>query len=52
MGNKTLSAFLWMVPFSVMIVGFYNTFNQWANRKAYHKWMATSRLAESGTSSG
>lgn len=51
-GSDELGRFLWYVPISVFAVGLFNSFNQWANRKAYHRWMAISKVSESGTSSG
>jgi len=51
-GNNDLAQFLWYVPLSVFAVGLFNTFNNWANRKAYTRNMAMSKIAESGSSSG
>ena len=50
-GSDELGRFLWYVPISVLAVGVFNSFNQWANRNAYHKHMAASKISESGTTS-
>lgn len=50
--SDELGRFLWYVPISVLAIGFFNSFNQWANRNAYHRHMAYSKITESGTSSG
>lgn len=51
-GNDELGRFLWYVPLSVLFVGVYNSFNQWANRNAYHRWMSVSKVTQSGTMAG
>jgi O-antigen/teichoic acid export membrane protein len=51
-GSDELGKFLWYVPVSVLSVGAFNSFNQWANRNAYHKWMSVSKVTQSGTTSG
>ena len=51
-GNDELGIFLWYVPLSVLFVGVFNSFNQWANRNAYHKWMSLAKVTQSGTTSG
>ncbi|NPD83306.1 oligosaccharide flippase family protein [Lentimicrobium sp. L6] len=50
--SDELGRFLWYVPISVLAVGVFNSFNQWANRNAYHNYMAASKVSESGTTSG
>lgn len=50
--SDELDRFLWYVPISVLAVGVFNSFNQWANRNAYHGYMAASKISESGTTSG
>jgi len=50
--SDELGRFLWYVPISVLAVGVFNSFNHWANRNAYHQYMAASKISESGTTSG
>ncbi len=51
-GNDELGRFLWYVPLSVLFAGVFNSFNQWANRNAYHRWMSVSKVTQSGTMAG
>ena len=51
-GNDELGRFLWYVPLSVLFAGVFNSFNQWANRNAYYRWMSVSKVTQSGTMAG
>ena len=51
-GSDELGQFLWYVPLSVLFVGAFNSFNQWANRNAYHRWMSAAKVTQSGANSG
>ena len=49
--SDVLGQFLWYVPISVFAIGVFSTLNQWTNRQGHHKWMAASRITQSGTNS-
>ncbi len=51
-GNDELGRFLWYIPISVFSAGVFKSFNQWANRSAYHSWMSVAKITQSGTMSG
>jgi O-antigen/teichoic acid export membrane protein len=46
-GEPSLSAWLFWVPLSVLLVGVYQSLNYWSNRKGYYKRLAVSRTLQS-----
>lgn len=51
LGDPYLSKWLFWVPASVLLVGFYQSLNYWSNRKGQYKRLAVSRTFQSGGSS-
>lgn len=51
LGEPAISAWLYWVPISVLLVGLYQSLNYWNNRKAHYKRLAISRTFQSGASS-
>jgi len=50
LGNKDISNWLYFIPVSVLLTGFYQSFNYWSNRKKQYKRLATSRVVQSTSS--
>ncbi|HIP13910.1 MAG TPA: hypothetical protein EYG74_00290, partial [Sulfurimonas autotrophica] len=49
LGNASLSNWLYVIPFSVLFTGLYQSFNYWNNRKKAYKRLAVSRVTQSAT---
>jgi len=49
LGNSEISSWLYFIPLTVLLTGIYQSFNYWSNRKKQYKRLATSRVAQSGT---
>lgn len=47
LGNPEISPWLYMVPFSILFMGFYNTLNFWLNRHKRYSTMSKNRVAQS-----
>ena len=47
LGNKDISKWLYWVPFSVLLTGFYQAFNYWSSRKKQFERLAVSRISQS-----
>jgi len=53
LGNPEISRWLYLIPFSVLSMGAYNTFNYWLNRKKRFNSMSTNRIMQGSiTASG
>lgn len=53
LGNKQINSFLYLVPISILIAGFFQTFNYWGNRKKQYKRLASCKIFQtSGTAVG
>lgn len=53
LGNSEISGWLYLIPFSVLSMGVYNTLNYWLNRKKNFTTMSTNRIMQgSVTASG
>lgn len=53
LGNPEISGWLYLIPFSVLSMGAYNTFNYWLNRQTRFKAMGANRIMQgSVTASG
>jgi len=50
-GHPEVQSWLYLVPFTTLIVGCYYALNFWANRRSRYKHMAISRVVQSGASS-
>ncbi len=51
LGEKSLGKFLYFIPLSVFLIGCYQTFNYWLNRKKQYKTLSTNKVIQSLTSS-
>ncbi|PUE67495.1 lipopolysaccharide biosynthesis protein [Arcobacter lacus] len=54
LGKNSLGHFLYLIPFSVFLIGCYQTFNYWLNRKKQYKTLSMNKVTQSltnGTSS-
>jgi O-antigen/teichoic acid export membrane protein len=49
MGDAALAPWLYWVPASTLLLGLYQSFNYWSNRKAQYKRLVISRTAQSGS---
>ena len=49
LGNKDASAWLMLIPASIVITGIYRTMLNWANRQKHYKSMATVKVAQTGS---
>ncbi len=49
LGNPEISNWLYFIPITVLLTGFYQSFNYWSNRKKQYKRLATNRVMQSGT---
>ncbi len=49
LGNPEISNWLYFIPITVLLTGFYQSFNYWSNRKKQYKRLATNRVMRSGT---
>ncbi len=47
--QKELLNFIYLIPLSVLLMGIYQIFNYWSNRKKYYKIMAINRTTQSLT---
>lgn len=52
LGNPEIEPWLYLLPVSVLVTGWYQAFNYWANRKKKYGRMSTNRVLQTGTSSG
>lgn len=50
LGHPEVRSWLYLVPFSTLILGCYYALNFWANRRSRYKSMAISRVVQSGAS--
>ncbi len=48
-GFAEAAQWLYLVPFTTLILGFYHALNFWANRRSRYKTMATSRIVQSAS---
>lgn len=44
--NPEISNWLYLIPLSVLLTGFYQSFNYWTNRKKNYKRLASNRVAQ------
>lgn len=51
LGANSLGNFLYLIPFSVFLIGSYQTFNYWLNRKKQYKTLSTNKIIQSLTNS-
>lgn len=49
LNNKQIGIWLYFIPFSVFLMGIYQTISFWLNRHMYYKDIATTRVIQSGT---
>ena len=49
LGNSEISMWLYLIPVSVLLSGLYKSFYYWNNRKKQYKYLATSKVIQSGT---
>lgn len=42
-----ISTWLYLIPITVLMTGFYNTFNYWSNKKKHYKRLSSSRVLQS-----
>ena len=49
---RVLSDWLYFVPFSILVMGLFNSISFWFNRKSYYKKMATSKVLNTAGMSG
>lgn len=49
LGSQEISQWLYLLPFSILLVGFYNSFTYWINRKKKYKKMAQNKVIQSGS---
>jgi lipopolysaccharide exporter len=49
LGSQEISRWLYLVPCSILLVGFYNSFTYWINRKKKYKKMAQNKVIQSGS---
>jgi len=52
LGNKEIGHWLYLIPVSVFLTGFYQVFNYWNNRKSRYKLLARNRVGKSLCLSG
>ncbi len=52
LGSKELSTWLYLIPFSVMLTGVYQSINYWNSRKKFYKRVAQSNVVQSSTIAG
>lgn len=52
LNNKEISNWLYLVPFSILIIGLFNSFNYWFNRNKNYKILAKIKVTQSFTNSG
>jgi len=46
LGNPQISNWLFFLPLSILIVGVYQSFNYWSNRKSHYKAMSISKVLQ------
>jgi O-antigen/teichoic acid export membrane protein len=51
LGNKNINNWLYFVPITILLSGFYQTFNYWFNRNKNYKALAKSRVIQTSTTS-
>jgi len=51
LGNKKINNWLYFVPITILLSGFYQTFNYWFNRNKNYKTLAKSRVVQTSTTS-
>ena len=44
---KSIGNFIYLIPFSILLSGLYQSFNYWANRKEYFRTMSSSQVLQS-----
>jgi len=52
LNNKEISKWLYLIPFSILLTGFFNSFNYYYNREKNYKLLATTKVSQSFTNSG
>jgi len=50
--NRSISNWLYLIPVTILIAGFYRTLNYWSNRKKRYKILSFSRVSQSTTTAG
>jgi O-antigen/teichoic acid export membrane protein len=49
LNNQEISAWLYLIPISVLLTGIYQSFNYWSNRKKKYRRLATNKVVQSTT---
>jgi len=49
LGNQEISRWIYLVPGSILLIGFYNSLTYWTNRKKSYKKMAQNKVIQSGS---
>jgi O-antigen/teichoic acid export membrane protein len=52
LGNEDIADWLYFIPLSLLLVGFYQTFTYWINRRREYKKLSISRISQSTTTAG
>ena len=52
LSDENISNWLYLIPFSILIVGLFNSFNLWFNRNKNYKLLARAKVTQSFTNSG
>jgi len=52
LNNKEISGWLYFIPLSVLLVGFYNSFNYWFNRNKRYKLLASTKVVQTLVNGG
>ena len=52
LNNESISKWLYLIPFSIMTVGLFNSFNYWFNRNKSYRFLANTKIAQSFINSG
>ncbi|RLA08695.1 MAG: translocase [Gammaproteobacteria bacterium] len=52
LGNPQISNWLYLVPISVLLTGFYQSFNYWSNRQKQYKTLAQNKVIQSTSTAG
>lgn len=51
LGNESISNWLYLVPFTTLVMGCFQNLSYWANRKSHYKKMAVSRVSQTASTS-
>jgi len=52
LNNKDISNWLYLMPFSILLIGLFNSFNYWFNRNRNYKFLASTKVTQSFINSG